>query len=74
MPNIFSCRNKKISDKYKDSKDLFFIGRGIDYDIAQEASLKLKEISYILRFGSPEYFTTMFKRNTGLTPSQYRKI
>lgn len=39
------CR--KISDKYKESKNLFFIGRGIDYDIAQEASLKLKEISYI---------------------------
>ncbi len=40
-----ACKN--ISDKYKESTDLFFIGRGIDYDIAQEASLKLKEISYI---------------------------
>ncbi|MBE6623715.1 MAG: glutamine--fructose-6-phosphate transaminase (isomerizing) [Ruminococcaceae bacterium] len=38
---------KRIADKYKDSHDLFFIGRGIDYDIAVEASLKLKEISYI---------------------------
>jgi len=27
--------------------DLFFIGRGIDYAVAQEGSLKLKEISYI---------------------------
>lgn len=34
---------KKI---YKET-DLFFIGRGIDYAAAQEASLKLKEISYI---------------------------
>ncbi len=38
---------KTLSEKYKDSQHLFFIGRGIDYDIAQEASLKLKEISYI---------------------------
>jgi glucosamine--fructose-6-phosphate aminotransferase (isomerizing) len=29
------------------SKDIFFIGRGIDYAISLEGSLKLKEISYI---------------------------
>ena len=28
-------------------KDAFFIGRGIDYPVAMEGSLKLKEISYI---------------------------
>ncbi len=28
-------------------KDMFFLGRGIDYTIAMEGSLKLKEISYI---------------------------
>ena len=28
-------------------KDVFYLGRGIDYGTAQEASLKLKEISYI---------------------------
>lgn len=31
---------------YKE-KDVFFIGRGIDYTVALEGSLKLKEISYI---------------------------
>ena len=31
---------------YKE-KDMFFLGRGIDYTVAREASLKLKEISYI---------------------------
>lgn len=31
---------------YKET-DLFFVGRGIDYAAAQEASLKLKEVSYI---------------------------
>ena len=29
------------------SSDLFFLGRGIDYPVAMEGSLKLKEISYI---------------------------
>lgn len=29
------------------AKDVFYLGRGIDYSIVQEASLKLKEISYI---------------------------
>ena len=28
-------------------KDIFYLGRGIDYATALEASLKLKEISYI---------------------------
>ena len=33
--------------KYANAKDAFFIGRGIDYAISLEGSLKLKEISYI---------------------------
>ena len=33
--------------KYANSKDVFFIGRGIDYAICLEGSLKMKEISYI---------------------------
>ena len=33
--------------KYANAKDIFFIGRGLDYAIAMEGSLKLKEISYI---------------------------
>ena len=32
---------------YANAKDIFFIGRGLDYAIAMEGSLKLKEISYI---------------------------
>ena len=38
---------RKSSLAYIDSTDLFFIGRGIDYALAMEGSLKLKEISYI---------------------------
>ena len=33
--------------KYANSTDVFFIGRGLDYAIALEGSLKMKEISYI---------------------------
>ena len=32
---------------YRDVNDIFFIGRGLDWSIALEGSLKLKEISYI---------------------------
>ena len=38
---------KKICEKYYNVNNAFLIGRGIDYCIALEASLKLKEISYI---------------------------
>ena len=33
--------------KYANAKDVFFIGRGLDYAISLEGSLKMKEISYI---------------------------
>lgn len=37
----------KIANNLKDKENLFYIGRGIDYCISMEGSLKLKEISYI---------------------------
>lgn len=38
---------QKFAQKIYKEKDVFFIGRGIDYTVSMEASLKLKEISYI---------------------------
>jgi len=38
---------KEIAKILKDSKSIFFIGRGINYPISLEGALKLKEISYI---------------------------
>ena len=38
---------KAMAKKIKDKKDLFYLARGLDYATAIEASLKLKEISYI---------------------------
>jgi len=36
-----------IAKQLKDAKSVFFIGRGINYPLALEGALKLKEISYI---------------------------
>ena len=36
-----------LANKFSHTKDVFFIGRGLDYAISLEGSLKLKEISYI---------------------------
>lgn len=38
---------KKLAAVSINQKNLFYMGRGIDYALAMEASLKLKEISYI---------------------------
>ena len=40
-------RMQWFASKYAGAHDIFFIGRGIDYAISLEGSLKLKEISYI---------------------------
>ncbi len=36
-----------FASQHYNSKDVFFIGRGVDYAVSLEGSLKLKEISYI---------------------------
>ena len=38
---------KTIANKYYNIENVFIIGRGLDYSASLEASLKLKEISYI---------------------------
>ena len=38
---------KKFANKVYKEKDMFFLGRGTDYAVSLEGSLKLKEISYI---------------------------
>ena len=38
---------EKISKEIYQTNDVFYIGRGLDYALAMEGSLKLKEISYI---------------------------
>ena len=42
-----SDKIKQLAEKYKNSRDFFFLGRGINFPVALEGSLKLKEITYI---------------------------
>lgn len=43
----------KITKSYQDYTNMYFLGRGINYPIALEGSLKLKEIAYIHSEGYP---------------------
>lgn len=38
---------KSVAEEIKDKKNIFYLGRSFDYFLSLEASLKLKEISYI---------------------------
>lgn len=42
-----SAEIKELADKYHNVSDAFILGRGLNYPIALEGALKLKEISYI---------------------------
>jgi len=44
---------KEIAKKIKDFKDFYYIGRGINFAMASEGALKMKEISYIHAEGMP---------------------
>jgi glucosamine--fructose-6-phosphate aminotransferase (isomerizing) len=44
---------KEIADKFKDSRNCLFLGRGSGFPVALEGALKLKEISYIHAEGYP---------------------
>lgn len=41
------------SDYFDQAQNVFYLGRGLDYDVSLEAALKLKEISYIHTEGFP---------------------
>jgi len=43
----------KIAEKFKDARDFLYLGRGINFPVALEGALKLKEISYIHAEGYP---------------------
>ena len=44
---------RNIADTIKDCKNALYLGRGINYPVAMEGALKLKEISYIHSEGYP---------------------
>ena len=47
LSETYLAQIQKAAESFKDANDIFFIGRGLDWAIALEGSLKLKEISYI---------------------------
>ncbi len=48
QPRLEDCEALKyLASKYMNATDCFFIGRGFDYSLSLEGSLKLKEISYV---------------------------
>jgi glucosamine--fructose-6-phosphate aminotransferase (isomerizing) len=44
---------EEISGLYKDATNFLYLGRGVNFPIALEGALKLKEISYIHAEGYP---------------------
>ena len=44
---------ERLANKYHNSQDFLFLGRGVHYPIALEGALKMKEISYIHAEGYP---------------------
>ena len=59
LPNIIeravkaSAVMEKVAERFYNRADFLFLGRGINYPIALEGALKLKEISYIHAEGYP---------------------
>ena len=55
IKNVLKKENeiKKIALKYKNSNDFLYLGRGLNFPVALEGALKLKEISYIHAEGYP---------------------
>ncbi len=55
MPEVLACdeMSSLFADECAQSSAVFFLGRGADYDAAVEASLKLKEVSYIFSDAYP---------------------
>ena len=37
----------QIAEEIKEANDIFYLGRGVDYSLAMEGALKIKEISYV---------------------------
>ena len=44
---------RRVAQKYKDCKNILYLGRGVEYPVALEGALKLKELSYIHAEGYP---------------------
>ena len=53
LVHLHDKRSEGLAPRFADTQDVIFLGRGINYPIALEGALKLKEISYIHAEGYP---------------------
>ena len=53
LVHLHDQRSEGLAHRFADTQDVIFLGRGINYPIALEGALKLKEISYIHAEGYP---------------------
>ncbi|MED5469907.1 MAG: SIS domain-containing protein, partial [Cyanobacteriota bacterium] len=53
LVELHDQRCEVLANRFADTQDVIFLGRGINYPIALEGALKLKEISYIHAEGYP---------------------
>ena len=53
LVDLHDQRSESMAHRFADTQDVIFLGRGINYPIALEGALKLKEISYIHAEGYP---------------------
>ena len=53
LVDLHDQRSEALAPRFADTQDVIFLGRGINYPIALEGALKLKEISYIHAEGYP---------------------
>ena len=49
VEKVLECNEQvgKITEEIKEASDMFYLGRGVDYSLAMEGALKIKEISYV---------------------------
>jgi len=53
LVSLHDQRSEALAHRFAETQDVIFLGRGINYPIALEGALKLKEISYIHAEGYP---------------------
>lgn len=74
---ILNSNYQQLRDRFREETGLspyqYFLQMKINKakELLQEGSLSIKEIAYKLAFESPYYFSRLFKRKTGVSPSQW---
>jgi AraC-like DNA-binding protein len=77
LTRILNINYQTLLDQFRKKMDMtpyqYFLQLKINKakELLMEGTLSIKEISYKLSFDSPYYFSRLFKRKTGVSPSQW---